>query len=297
LTSSQGWERLAPVLFVVLWSTGFIGAKLGLPYAEPLTFLGLRLAIVALLLGTIGLALRAPWPADHKALAHIVIAGLLVHGGYLGGVFSAIHRGLSAGLVALIVGLQPVLTAVAAGFWFGERVTRRQWAGLGLGLAGVGLVVAGKIDLSGLSAAGLGLALIALLSITAGTLYQKRYCGTMDFRTGGAIQYAAAGLVFGLLASVSETMQVVWSGAFVFALAWLCLVLSVGAVSLLYFLIKRGAAAQVSSLFYLTPPVTALMAWWCFAEPLTPLVLAGIAVAALGVALVTHKGAQATVVD
>ena len=226
MTFNQGWERLAPVLFVVLWSSGFIGAKLGLPYAEPLTFLSLRLAIVAVLLATIGLALRAPWPADRRALRHVVVAGLLVHGGYLGGVFSAIHSGLSAGVVALIVGLQPVLTAIAAGFWFGERVTSRQWAGLGLGLAGVGLVLTGRIDLSGLNAPGLGLAAIALLSITAGTLYQKRYCGTMDFRTGGAIQYAATGLVLGCWRASAKPCT--WCGVAPSCLrspgcAWCCL--------------------------------------------------------------------------
>lgn len=289
MSAHPRWVRFAPALFVMLWSTGFIGAKLGLPYAEPLTFLTLRMGMVALLLGAIGLSVRAPWPGDRRKLGHIVIAGLLVHGGYLGGVFSAIRYGLAAGLVALIVGLQPILTALAGGFWFGEQVSSRQWVGLGLGLVGVTLVVADKIDLAGISAAGLGCSVFALFSITAGTLYQKRHGGSMDFRTGGGIQYAATGAVLGLLASVSETMEVVWSGAFVFALAWLCLVLSVGAVSLLYLLIRRGEAAEVSSLFYLTPPVTALMAWALFGESLTPLMLFGMALAALGVALVTRK--------
>jgi len=281
--------RIAPALFVVLWSTGFIGAKLGLPYAEPFTFLTLRMAIVAVLLATIGFAQHAPWPKDRTSVRQIGLAGLLVHGGYLGGVYAAIYHGLSAGLVALIVGLQPVLTAISAGLWFKEDVSSRQWVGLGLGLVGVALVVAGKVDMAGVSSAGLALAVLALISISAGTLFQKRYCQAMDFRTGGAIQYAATGIVLGLLAGVSETMHVEWSGAFMFALAWLCLVLSVGAVSVLFFLIKRGEAAQVSSLFYLTPPVTALMAWVAFGEPLTILIFLGMAVAALGVALVIRK--------
>jgi drug/metabolite transporter (DMT)-like permease len=214
---------------------------------------------------------------------------LLVHGGYLGGVYAAIYHGLSAGLVALIVGLQPILTAITAGLWLKDDINSRQWIGLGLGLVGVALVVAGKVDMAGLSPVGLGLALLALFSISAGTLYQKRYCQAMDFRTGGAIQYAATGVVLALLAGINETMHVVWSGAFIFALSCLCLVLSVGAVSLLFFLIKRGEAAQVSSLFYLTPPVTALMAWAVFGEPLTLLIFLGMAVAALGVALVICK--------
>jgi drug/metabolite transporter (DMT)-like permease len=281
--------RGAPALFVLLWSTGFIGAKLGLPYAEPFTFLSLRMGIVAVLLAIIGLAQHAPWPKDRMTVRQIIVAGLLVHGGYLGGVYAAIYHGLSAGLVALIVGLQPVLTAITAGLWFKDDINSRQWIGLGLGLIGVALVVAGKVDMTGLSPAGIGLAVLALISISAGTLYQKRYCRAMDFRTGGAIQYTATGLVLGLLAGISETMQVVWSGAFIFALAWLCLVLSVGAVSVLFFLIKHGEAAQVSSLFYLTPPVTALMAWGVFGEPLTVLIFLGITVAVVGVALVIRK--------
>ena len=179
--------RIAPALFVVLWSTGFIGAKLGLPYAEPFTFLTLRMAIVAALLATIGFAQHAPWPKDRTSVRQIGLAGLLVHGGYLGGVYAAIYHGLSAGLVALIVGLQPVLTAISAGLWFKEDVSSRQWVGLGLGLVGVALVVAGKVDMAGVSSAGLALAVLALISISAGTLFQKRYCQAMDFRTGGAI--------------------------------------------------------------------------------------------------------------
>jgi drug/metabolite transporter (DMT)-like permease len=268
-------------LFVALWSTGFIGAKLGLPHAEPLTFLTLRMAIVVALLLGLALAGRAPWPADKAAFGHNAIAGLLVHGGYLGGVFSAIHLGLSAGLVALIVGLQPLLTALVAGVWLGERVSRMQWLGLALGLIGVILVVWGKFTLSGVGSMALGLALFALFSITAGTLYQKRYCGNTDFRSGGVIQYTVTGLVLGTLAWRIETMQVEWTGDFVFALLWLCLVLSVGAVSLLYWLIRRGEAAQVSSLFYLTPPVTALMAYALFGETLSRLALAGMALTAV----------------
>jgi drug/metabolite transporter (DMT)-like permease len=277
-----------PTIFVILWSTGFIGAKLGLPYCEPLTFLTLRMAVVVTLLATLALIGRASWPRGVTA-GHNAVAGLLVHGGYLGGVFSAIHQGLPAGLTALIVGLQPLLTAIAAGLWLRERITPRQWLGFVLGLAGVALVVWDKVSLTALRPAELGLAVVALVSITVGTLYQKRYCGGVDFRTGGVIQYTAAGLALFALAAATETGQIQWTGEFVFALAWLSLVLSVGAISLFYALIRRGAAARVSSLFYLTPPVTALMAYGLFGETLAPRAVAGMGVAALAVAMIVRN--------
>ena len=276
------------LLFVLLWSTGFIGAKLGLPYAEPLTFLALRMGFVVALLLVVAVVARAPWPHDARSWVHIVIAGLLVQCGYLGGVFSAIHQGMSAGVVALIVGLQPILTAVVAAPLFGERTTSRQWIGLVLGLVGVALVLSNNLTHGTINAAGFILACIALLSITAGTLYQKRFGATMDFRTGAVIQYASTGLVLLLLASLTESMHVTWSGQFIFALAWLALVLSVGAISLLYFLVKRGKATQVSSLFYLTPPVTAVLAFLFFGETLSPTALVGMAIAVIGVALVNR---------
>lgn len=279
-----------PALFVLLWSTGFIGAKLGLPYAEPLTFLSLRMALVVGLLLLLALIGRAPWPTDRATVGHNAVAGLLLHAGYLGGVFNAIHLGMSAGLVALIVGLQPVLTALAAAVLLKERVTPLQWLGFALGLVGVALVVGGRVAVAGMTPAAFALATVALVSISAGTLYQKRYCGSMDFRTGGVIQYSMAGLVLLVLAMATETMHIDWSGEFVFALLWLCLVLSVGAVSLLYCLIKRGEAARVSSLFYLTPPVTALMAFALFGETLSRTAMAGMALTAVAVALVLRSG-------
>lgn len=280
--------RLAPVLFVLLWSTGFIGAKLGLPHAEPITFLLIRMAAVALLLGAIAWIMKAPWP-DPRQAAHIAVAGLLVHGAYLGGVFSAIELGLPAGTVALIVGLQPLLTAVAAGPVLGETVTRRQWLGFALGLVGVLLVVWEKVAFRPGSGAGLLLAGVALVGITLGTLHQKRHGGGMDLRSGTAIQYAATAALFAVLAPLTETMQVEWTGRFVFALVWLSLVLSVGAIFLLFWLIRRGAASRVASLFYLTPPTTAVMAWLLFGETLGPAALIGMAIAIAGVALVNRR--------
>ncbi|PWC83058.1 peptide ABC transporter ATP-binding protein [Azospirillum sp. TSH100] len=288
-TGGQPWLRLMPGLFVLLWSTGFIGAKYGLPYVEPLTFLLIRLGLVAVVLALVALASRAPWPRDWATAGRIALAGLLVHGVYLSGVFLAIAHGLPAGVTALIVGIQPLLTAALSGPLLGERVTGRQWVGLLLGLAGVGLVVREKLSVDAEHLIGIGYAVAALVGITLGTLYQKRHGGGMDLRSGTAIQYAATAVALGIAAPLTETMQVQWTGEFVFALLWLCFVLSVGAIFLLFALIRRGAAAKVASLFYLTPPVTALVAWMLFGEKLGIAALAGMAVAVCGVALVNRK--------
>lgn len=288
-TGGQTWLRLMPGLFVLLWSTGFIGAKYGLPYVEPLTFLLIRLGLVAVVLALVALASRAPWPKDWATAGRIALAGLLVHGVYLSGVFLAIAHGLPAGVTALIVGIQPLLTAALSGPLLGERVSGRQWVGLLLGLAGVGLVVREKLSVDAEHLIGIGYAMAALVGITLGTLYQKRHGGGMDLRSGTAIQYAATAVVLAAVAPLTETMQVQWTGEFIFALLWLCFVLSVGAIFLLFALIRRGAAAKVASLFYLTPPVTALIAWMLFGEKLGVAALAGMAVAVCGVALVNRK--------
>lgn len=278
-----------PGVFVLLWSTGFIGAKMGLPYAEPFTFLFLRFAILTALLVVIALAFRAPWPSTWGAVARVSVVGLLVHGVYLGGVFSAIHVGLSAGVAALIVGLQPLLTAVGAGAFLGEKVKPRQWLGLVLGLVGVVLVLGDKLNIDGGSLDGIAFAVAALFGITAGTLYQKRHGDAMDLRSGSAIQYAVAGVPMLVLAWAFESGEVQWSGELIFALAWLVLVLSLGAISLLYILIRRGAASKVASLFYLTPPVVAVLAWVLFDETLVPMAMVGMGVVVVGVALATRK--------
>ena len=288
MSAAPGANRFAPfipLLFVVLWSTGFIGAKMGLPDCEPLTLLSLRYAAVLLIMGAVAVATRAPWPASRAHWLHIGVSGLLVHGVYLGGVFTAIRLGLPAGVTALVVGLQPVLTALGAGLFLRERVRAPQWAGLALGLAGVVLVVAHKVAGSGGPAAAPLLlpAAIALLGITAGTLYQKRFCPRFDLRTGAVVQFLPCLVATALIASRTETMVVHWTPAFLFALGWLVLVLSVGAVSLLNVLIRSGSAVNVASLFYLTPPVTALIAWAMFGETLTGLALVGMAVAVAGV--------------
>jgi drug/metabolite transporter (DMT)-like permease len=276
--------RFAPFLFVLLWSTGFIGARLGLPHAEPLSFLTVRYLIVLALLLPLALAMRAPWPRDPRQWLHIGIAGLLLHGLYLGGVFVAIRHGLPAGITALVVGMQPLLTAFGAAILLGEAVTRRQWLGLVLGLAGVALVVSGKVG-GGSALQALWPAVVALLGITAGTLYQKRFCPRFDLRSGAVVQFLPTAVVTALVASATEDFRIDWAGEFIFALAWLVLALSVGAIALLNFLISSGSAVNVASLFYLTPPTTALLAWLIFGETLTAPMVAGMALAVGGVYL------------
>jgi len=275
-----------PGLFVVLWSTGFIGAKLGLPYAEPFTFLSLRFLFVLAILLPICWLVRAPWP-NRRGIAHMAIAGVLMQGGYLGGVFASMHHGMPAGVSALITGLQPVFTAVLGGWLLHERSSPRQWLGLALGLVGVALVVGERIAVQSLTVPAILLSGLALVSITLGTVWQKRHGGAIDLRTGAAIQFAAAALVLAPFALLLETRQVVWSGEFIFALAWLVLVLSFGAIFLLLYLIRHGAATRVASLFYLVPPTTALIAWPLFAESYSVLAAAGMGLGMLAVWLVT----------
>ncbi|MES2582126.1 MAG: DMT family transporter [Pseudomonadota bacterium] len=278
---------LYPLLFVALWSTGFIGAKFGLPDAEPLTFLSLRYAIVLVLMGALAWYQGAAWPRTVREWLHIGVSGVLVHGVYLGGVFIAIGHGLPAGVTAIVVGLQPVLTALGAGLLLGERVRPTQWAGLALGFVGVALVVAHKVAGNtcggGMVLSMLLPAFIALLAITAGTLYQKRFCPSFDLRTGSVIQFLPTLALTGLAAMATETMVVHWTPSFVFALGWLVLVLSLGAVTLLNVLIRNGSAVNVASLFYLVPPATALVAWALFGETLTGLSLLGMVLTVLGV--------------
>lgn len=273
-----------PALFVVLWSTGFVAAKYGLPYAPPLTFLFLRFVLVAVLMAVVALWGRARWPTTRAQFVHLVIAGLLVHALYLGGVFVAIAGGMAAGTIAMLVGLQPIATVVLARLWFGERVRPRQWLGLTVGLAGVFLVVRHKFSLSG-DLTGLLPAGLALAGISVGTLYQKRFCADVDLRAGAVVQFAACALALLPLVLLIDAPPVHWTFALVAALAWSIVVLSIVAISLLYWLLRQGATANVAALFYLVPPVTALMAFVLFGETLDPLALAGMAAIAIGVVL------------
>jgi drug/metabolite transporter (DMT)-like permease len=281
-------QRFYPFLFVFLWSTGFIGAKYGLPYAEPLSFLLTRYGLVIALMTMIALATRAPWPKDPTQWLHIGVSGVLVHAVYLGGVFVAIKHGLPAGVTALVVGMQPLLTALGAGWLLGERVSGRQWGGLALGFVGVGLVVSGKFGEGAALGPMLVPALVALLGITAGTLYQKRFCAQFDLRTGSVIQFVPTAILTAIAVAWFEEFHIEWTPDFIFALGWLVLVLSLGAISLLNLLIRSGSAVNVASLFYLTPLSTALIAWVIFGEKLTLTAAAGMLLAVSGVYLVAR---------
>ena len=281
----------APVVFVLLWSTGFVGAKYGLPYAEPFTFLALRLALAGALLAGLTTVLRSGWPTDRRQAGRAGVAGLLLHAGYLGGVFFAIDSGLPASVAAVVTSMQPVLTAALATRLLGERLVAVQWLGLVLGVAGVGLVLA-----PGLAAAagepgafppvGVASCLVALVSGTSGTLWQKRHGDDIPLLSGTAVQYGAAALALVAAAGATESMSIEWTAEFVAALVWLVLPLSLGAVLLLLFLLRRGSAAGVSSLLYLVPPATAIEAYLLFGEKLALLSLVGVAVTTVGVALV-----------
>ena len=281
-------QRIYPLLFVFLWSTGFIGAKYGLPYAEPLSFLFVRYLAVIALMTAIALLTRAPWPKAPMQWVHIGISGLLVHAVYLGGVFIAIKQGLPAGITSLVVGMQPLLTALGAGWLLGERVVGRQWLGLALGFVGVALVVSGKFGDTAALGPMLVPALCALLGITVGTLYQKRYCARFDLRTGSIIQFVPTALATLPVILLFDGFHVDWTGDFIFALAWLVLVLSIGAISLLNLLIRSGSAVNVASLFYLTPLSTALIAFLMFDEKLGWLAVLGMGLAVSGVYLVAR---------
>lgn len=280
--TSRRWSAYIPHLFVLLWSSGFIGSKLGVPYAEPFTFLTLRYVIVLLILVPIALLTRAPWPRGGAQIMHVAIAGLLIHAVYLSGCVWSLRLGLPSGIVSLTVSMQPLFTAAFAGVVLHERVLPRQWAGLALGFLGTAMVVAHKTG-SGLTFTMMVPAITALAGITVGTLWQKRHCPTFDLRTSTVVQYAASLLVTAVLALTTETREVQWSGQFVFALLWVALVLSIGAISLLNHLIRSGTAVNVTRLFYTVPAVTALMAWAIFGETLTGLSLIGMGVAVLGV--------------
>jgi drug/metabolite transporter (DMT)-like permease len=289
----NAWLRAMPWVFVLIWSTGFIVARFGMPHAPPMKFLAVRYALSILcFLPWIWVA-RVQWPRDRAQWLHLSLSGVLMHAGYLGGVWAAVKAGMGSGLSALIVGIQPVLTAIWLSSVGGAeaRVSRRQWAGLLLGFAGLVLVVSRKFGAGGpgdqANWVNLLFAVLALLSITAGTLYQKRFVRPCDVRSANTVQLAAALLVtLPLALAEAETMR--WNGELVGAMAWSVLGLTLGGSSLLYMLIQRGAAATVSSLMYLVPPCTAVIAWVLFDEPISLITVAGIALTAIGVSLVVR---------
>jgi drug/metabolite transporter (DMT)-like permease len=278
-----------PLLFIAMWSSGYVVGKLAVPYAGPFTLLALRFGVAAIVLLLVALAARAPWPASSRQLGHLVVVGLLIQALQFSGLYTALTLGVPAGEAALIVGTMPVLTLLGAGLFLGEKASARQWLGMAAGVLGVVPVVWHKL---GSGAAGVGAyaaAAVSLLGITLGTLYQKKFCAGMDLRTGGCVQLAVAALVALPLALVVEGFGVQWTPTLLFASGWLSLVNSIGATSLLFLLMRKGDAGKVASLFYLIPGVTALMAYAVLGETLTPLSLAGFAATAGAVWLCTRS--------
>ena len=280
-------ESLAAPIFVFIWSTGFIIARFGMPYMEPATFLFIRFTGVLIVMGIIILFWKPVWPNRSQTI-HIAIAGALLQFGYVMGVWSAVRLGMTAGLVALIVGLQPILTAWSAS-WVSERVSYQQWLGLLLGIGGVALVVAEKTSFANIPVAAFIFAIAALFAITFGTLYQKKYCPQFDLRAGSMIQFSISTVLCLVVALLFETREVVWNASVIGALLWGILPTSIGAISLLFILIRKGAATKVTSLLYLTPPTTTLMAWFLFDEPLSLIMLAGLGLTMTAVILVNYQ--------
>jgi drug/metabolite transporter (DMT)-like permease len=281
---------IAP-LFVLIWSTGFIIARLAMPYVEPATFLFWRFTGVIMAMIAFSLFWKINWPTRSQ-IKHIAIAGLMLQFGYLIGVWWAVRLGMTAGLVAIIVGLQPILTAWFAA-WVSEKVTPRQWLGLGFGFMGVALVVAEKLGFAHIPFASYVLAFGALLSITFGTLYQKKFCPVFDLRAGSSIQFGVSAVVCFACMYFFESGVMIWNVPVITALLWAIFPLSIGSISLLFMMIRKGAATKVTSLLYLTPPTTAVMAWIFFNEPFTLMMGIGLGLTMTGVVLVNARQSNA----
>ncbi|MCK7612510.1 DMT family transporter [Roseibium sediminicola] len=270
--------RLSPAIFVLLWSTGFVGSKLGAPYIDPMVFLTVRFVIVLPVLILLAMLLAKSWPKTPVAILHCVVTGMLVHGIYLGGVFWAIKQGMPAGLSSIIVGLQPVLTALMAVALLNETISVKHWLSMAIGATGLALVLGPKFDLggSGITPATIGVVFIAVAAISLGTVYQKRFVQQTDLLAATVWQYVGALIVTAPL-TLTESWRIMWSGELIFAMAWLVLVLSVGAILLLMVLIRDGAVSKVASLFYLVPVATAVESYFLFGETLTLIQIAGMA--------------------
>ena len=286
--------RTAPALFVLLWSTGFTGIRYGIPYAPPFTFIAIRMAIASVLLALISLAITKRFTRDLPTIGKSVLVGMTIHGAYLGGCFYGVKQGMPAGITALICSLQPVLVSVFSSIFFQEKLSPRKWLGLGLGLAGLVLVIAPKLQSSGdqgLPTAGVIAVFIALLGGTSGTLLQKKFGSGVEVLSGTSWQYVATGILMGSLALIFEGDQsITWNASFIFSLIWLIVALSIGAILILYFLLARSSASSVSSLYYLVPAVTAVEAYFLFGEKIGLVTAVGTLVTIAGVALVVRQG-------
>ena len=292
--SSSAWVRAMPAVFVLIWSTGFIVARYGMPHAPPFSFLAMRYAFSIFCFSIWIYLAKVKWPQTRQEVLHLSITGILMHAGYLGGVWAAVKAGMGSGLSALIVGFQPVLTAIwlsSRGTTAENKISQRQWMGLILGFLGLLLVVWRKLTqgsaLDHVNLVNFSFALMALLSITLGTLYQKSFVKPCDVRSANTIQLMAA-LVVTMPLAFLETETIQWNAELWGAMAWSVLGLTLGGSSLLYLLIQKGAAASVTSLMYLVPPCTAILAWMLFDEPITLVTLLGIALTAWGVSWVVR---------
>jgi drug/metabolite transporter (DMT)-like permease len=287
-------SKSAPIIFVLLWSTGFTGIRYGIPYAPPFTFIAIRMACASLLLALIALAITKRFARDLPTIGKSFLVGLTIHGAYLGGCFYGVKQGMPAGITALICSLQPVLVSIFSSIFFGEKLSSRKWMGLGLGLAGLVMVIAPKLEGSGeqaLPIAGVIAVFIALLGGTSGTLLQKKFGAGVEVLSGTSWQYIATGILMATLALIFEDDQTItWNGSFIFSLVWLTVALSIGAILILYYLLARSTAASVSSLYYLVPAVTAVEAYFLFGEKIGLVTALGTLVTIAGVALVVRQG-------
>lgn len=286
--------KSAPIIFVLLWSTGFTGIRYGIPYAPPFTFIAIRMAFASVLLALIALVITKRFARDLPTIGKSTLVGLTIHGAYLGGCFYGVKQGMPAGITALICSLQPVLVSIFSSLFFGEKLSSRKWLGLGLGLAGLVMVIAPKLEASGdqaLPTAGVIAVFIALLGGTSGTLLQKKFGAGVEVLSGTSWQYVATGILMAVLALTFEDGQsITWNGSFIFSLVWLIVALSIGAILILYYLLARSSAASVSSLYYLVPAVTAVEAYFLFGEKVGLVTAIGTLVTIAGVALVVRQG-------
>lgn len=293
----QFFTLVAPGVFVLMWSTGYIGSKLGAPYADPMVFLSLRFLLVLPLLALIAVSFRSRWPNNFSLIWHCIVTGILVHGVYLGGVFWAIDNGMPAGASAIVVGLQPVLSTLVASPLLNEKILAKHWGGIALGSIGLVLVLGPKLGEagSGIDPRTIAAALVAVLAISLGTVYQKRFVPTTDLISGTFWQYIGA-LIVTLPLTLFESWNVIWSGEFIFALGWLVLILSFGAILLLMFLIRQGAVSEVASLFYLVPVATTIESFFLFGEKLAPIQIFGMSLVVFAVLLIRLKSRTAKIV-
>jgi drug/metabolite transporter (DMT)-like permease len=286
---SVGWHLIMPLMFVTLYGSGFVGAKLGLPYAEPFIFLAWRFFIASILLCTIAVMFKASWPRNLTEFMHLSVAGLLMVATFSAGTFETVYLGISPAISALIIALQPILVALGANQILGEKITSIKWCGFLLGLVGVALIVGSNVKFNYQHIWGIITSIIALLGLTVGNLYQKRFCSKMNIFTGSTVQTFSSGCAMLVMALLFESMHVNWTGQFIFALSWMTIVVSIGALSILYLLIKHQEANQVASFFYLVPVSTAIISFFIYGETINHVGVLGMIITTAGIVFVNHN--------